>query len=59
MYKITKIILLNFLILFVLLESLSFFSYKSKYLPNGLTPNLIFYADRDLTYWHQKIQVLK
>ncbi len=54
MYKFTKIILLNFLILFVLLESLSFFLIKVNILPNGLTPNLIFYADRDLTYWHPK-----
>ena len=54
MLKFTKIILINFLIVFLLLEILSFFLIKVNILPNGITPNLIFYADEKLTYWHPK-----
>ena len=54
MLKFTKIILINFLIVFLLLEILSFFLIKVNILPNGVTPNLIFYADEKLSYWHPK-----
>ena len=54
MFKFTKIILINFLILFLLFEVLSFFLIKVNILPNGLTPNLIFHPHEDLTYWHPK-----
>lgn len=38
----------------MLLEILSFFLIKVNILPNGLTPNLIFYPHEDFTYWHPK-----